>query len=499
MTQESKYSLTNRQYLIPYAPLLTISLLSSLLISTGASQAVYAQSASGPLAGRNDLLKHGVFLHVPGPNPILQPLDGAWDSLDIETADAFKDKGKYYLYYHGTSDLREQGVVGYQIGVAVADHPLGPFRRHGDKPLIEVGPAGSWDDFHTACAMILKEGLGRYILWYSGYGRGAEHRQWSIGLATASNPLGPWVKHENNPVLPDFGYVGGVVTVDDTYYLYTEHPIGSTGDDYAPLSLATALAPAGPWTPYAGNPVMRQGQWGEWDDGGISEAEVLYHSGVFHLFYGGAKLFRPRRLTRESIGYAYSADGTHFVKYGLNPVITRESNPNLASFSEVHAVWEAPFIYLYHTIRYKSAGSVKGKHRPLGREDIGVQVLATQSPFTLDMPLLQRESLDARETVPLDDCPVINLNHVKRLALTVEGHYHREAQRPLRIHVRSSTDGMHYDTEDLFTLDHLLKPGRPVRKSFDLETAARFIKVTVENPDQHHCITHVKITATLKG
>jgi len=58
--------------------------------------------------------------------------------------------------------------------------------------------------------MILKEGIDKYWMWYSGIGKSEEHSKWSIGLATASHPLGPWQKHENNPILKDFGYVGGV-------------------------------------------------------------------------------------------------------------------------------------------------------------------------------------------------------------------------------------------------------------------------------------------------
>ena len=66
---------------------------------------------------------------------------------------------------------------------------------------------------------------------------------------------------------------------------------------------------------------MKQGEWGEWDDGGISEAEVLYHSGVFHCFYGGTKLYRPRIASRESIGDSYSYDGFNWIKYGLKVLL----------------------------------------------------------------------------------------------------------------------------------------------------------------------------------
>jgi hypothetical protein len=330
--------------------------------------------AGGDAPPRNDLLETGVFIQIPGPNPILTPgSPGSWDDRILETSDAFKDFGTYYLYYHGASEKH-----GYRIGVATSTHPLGPFTRHGNKPLIDVGPEGTWDDRATACAMILRQDEKQYYMWYFGTGSLPGDKRSGIGLATAEHPLGPWKKFEGNPLLYESGYVGGVVQVKGRYYLYTEHPIGYRCPDYGPVALFTADKPEGPWKPYADNPVMDVGEWGEWDEAGISEAEVLYHSGVFHMFYGGGKPYDPRILTRESIGYAYSFDGVHWIKYGLNPVVTRELNPNAAAFAEVHTIMEPPFIYLYHTLRYKKPWRPRFEKQFPSVEDLGVQVLVTQ-------------------------------------------------------------------------------------------------------------------------
>ncbi|HUT25937.1 MAG TPA: hypothetical protein VM492_16500 [Sumerlaeia bacterium] len=437
----------------------------------------------------------GPFIQIPGPNPVLTPGEkGAWDDSVLESADAFKDFGTYYWYYHACGQSK-----GYRLGVATAPRPLGPFTKHGDAPVLDLGPEGSWDDQHVACAMVLKEGLDRYLMWYSGYGSSAEHRKWSIGLATASHPLGPWMKSEKNPILEDFGYVGGVVKAGGKYHLYTAHPIGSTGDDYSPMALATADAPEGPWANYEGNPVLKQGEWGEWDDGGFSEAEVLYHNGVFHLFYGGAKLYDPRTLTRESIGYAHSLDGRRFVKYGRNPVATREANPNAAAFAEVHAIIEMPFIYLYHTLRYKEPWRPSDAGKRPGVEDLGIQVLVTQRPFSIDAPALSRKALGAGETTSWDEAPPLALAHVTRAALTVECRFGDRAKGGLRLHVRSSADGLAYDTVDLATLECEAAPGGILRRTFPLEPAVRFIKVAVENADGLESVSDVKVTASLGG
>ena len=470
----------------------TMPIVGGTEVGAADNRQIETQSGHGDkgILGRRDLVENGEFIQIPGPNPIITPGPaGAWDDRVTEAADAFKDVDTYYFYYHATG----QGK-GYRLGVASSSHPLGPFKKHGDKPVLDFGPKGSWDERHVACAMVFKEAPEKYYMWYSGHGSSERHRKWSIGLAIAENPLGPWEKYEGNPILEDFGYVGGMIKVKGKYHLYSAYPISSPGykGDYSPLALAVGETPEGPYTKYEGNPLMTKGERGDWDDGGISEAEVLYHNGMFHMYYGGTHLLGPRL---ESIGYAYSFDGYNFVKYGRNPVAVRQANPNAAAFAEVHAIIEPPFVYLYHTLRYES----RGNERFPWAEDLGVQVLVTQRPFRLDVPVLNLESLDCGETTRLADAPPVCLSKVKQVALTAECTYGENSKKAIRLHLRSSYDGMNYDTNDLYTFDNYLKPGQTARNTFELSPKVRFIKVLVENLDESERVSDVRVTATLGG
>jgi hypothetical protein len=437
------------------------------------------------------------FIHVPGPNPILvRGEQGAWDEACIECCDVLKEQETYYLYYHGYPLDREKFPRAcYRLGVATAPHPLGPWTRHPDNPVLDLGPEGSWDGQGVACASILKEGADRFHLFYSGRGE-----RWSIGLATGPSPVGPWTKFEGNPVMEDFGYVGGVFTHEGKYWLYTEHPIGATGPDYGPISLAHAERPEGPWTAYEGNPVLApgsdhlqwHGEWGTWDDGGYSEAEVTLRDGVFHIFYGAARLHPTRILSQESIGYAYSYDGLTFTKFAGNPVAMRERDPGAAAFAEVHHLFEPPLIYVYHTLRYVASD-------PASIEDLGVQVLATQSPFCIPMPVLSLDRLGPAECSSLDACPTLSLEHIRRCALTLDCKFGSAAGAGLRLHVRSSPDGLRYDTADLAAFDLAQQARTVCRQTFDLDCGARFVKLMVENLDADQPVTDVSLTATLKG
>jgi hypothetical protein len=257
---------------------------------------VISSAQQRPGRVQNGFLRERPFLQISGPNPILTPgPSGSWDSHVIEAGDAFKDFGTYYLYYHATEDV---GGGGYQTGVATSTHPLGPFTKFGDQPILPLGPEDSWDGRHAACAMVLKEGTDRYLI---------------------------------------------------------------------------------------------------------------------------------RILTRESIGYASSRDGINWTKYSGNPVATREAEPNAAAYAEVHAIVEPPFIYLYHTLRYKQPWRDRFRDQFPTVEDLGMQVLVMARPFRLDMPALTRETLAAGTTTSMrrDESPIIALSHATSASVTVQCTYDR--------------------------------------------------------------------------
>jgi len=427
------------------------------------------------------------LVQVPGPNPILRRgPPGAWDECLIEACDVLKDGDTYYLYYHGRpADAAQWPRRGYRLGVATAPHPLGPWTRHDGNPILDLGPAEAWDGTHVACAFVLKEGVSRYYLWYSGY-----RETWGVGLASAPSPLGPWTKHERNPLLPHFGYVGSVIRAGGGYRLYTEHPIGASGPDYGPLSLATAPAPEGPWTPHPESPVLRPGDWGAWDDGGYSESEVVCRDGLYHVFYGAAKLHPTRIRSQESIGYAWSEDGVHFTRCAHNPVAPRERSPNTAAMAEVHTLIEPPLIYCYHTLRYITAERDNV-------EDLGVQVLAFQRPFCVRMPVLCLAELAPGAVTPLTASPPISLEHSRTAALTVECRRSAGAAG-LRLEVRASADGVDFDTDAFATMDVAGAGDGVIRQTLALPASPAFLKVTARNLDVRQALHDIRVTAVLK-
>ena len=471
--------------------MLTIVIL-ALLLGSFVTMA-YAEN----VAPTTNIFAERPLIHILGPSPAITPSAdrSAPDSSVLESCDVFKDTdGTWYWYYHAQSHVDDYGGS-YRICVATAKNPLGPWTKYENNPVLELGEEGEWDHWGDACAVIMKEGAydirerdATYYMWY-----------WAgeMGLATAKHPLGPWEKYEGNPIMSweeeGGNYPGSVTKIGDTFYMFVQAP--TEVEDQGPFCLATAPRPEGPWTKYVGNPVMTNGDWHAWDDGGFSEAAARYHEGVYHCVYGGTK---ARKV--ESLGYAWSFDAINWHIYGANPVVPLTRVPDASGFAEVHCWVEGAYIYVFHTLRYYTGeGTARGLKSFPGwqTEDLAVQVLTIDPNFKISFPVLMMDSLDAGQSSRIAACLPIGLEAASKLAIATECTYDSDAKAGLRIHVRGSDDGVHCDTVDMFTFDIDLQPGETVRKTVNLSPNSRFAKVVVENLDKSNSAKSLNVTVTV--
>jgi len=482
---------------------------------------IYAQD---PVQKRN-VFAERPLVHILGPSPALSPSTdfSAVDSRMLESCDIFKDQDTYYWYYHARSQDQERWPNAYRVCVATSPNILGPWKKYENNPILDQGKEGEWDSWSVDCIVMLKEGAydieqntETYYMFYAAGGPTGRH----IGMATADNPLGPWKKYENNPILEDFGYLGAVIRKDGKFYMFVQYPVDEKTDQ-GPYRIATADKPEGPWTKYEGNPVISPGDWGAWDDGGYSEASPRYHEGVYHLIYGGTKTYKL-----ESLGYAYSFDGINWQKYSANPVVPLSRVPDGSGFAEVHCYVEGAYIYVFHTLRYFTGeGTARGlsSYNPLQEQDLGkealtehmlyhnkylysgqwvtedlaIQVLTVDPKFKIAYPVVHNISLNPGQSTRLAECLPIGLEAAEGLAISVECSYNAEAKAGIRLHVRTSEDGVHCDTDDLYTYEIPFRAGEKVKKTFEMSPKSKFAKVIVENLDDDTQVTAVNVTATV--
>ncbi|MDO6807177.1 family 43 glycosylhydrolase [Zobellia galactanivorans] len=134
--------------------------------------------------------------------------EGKFDSQSVFTPNILTYEGRYYLYYTGVKPtpgnkdhIFENNSINdiTAIGLAVADHPKGPFKRVENNPILEISQTPeAFDSYRIDDASLLvrddKIGLyykGRSII----HGKQGPSKT-QMGVAYAQRPEGPYVKHD---------------------------------------------------------------------------------------------------------------------------------------------------------------------------------------------------------------------------------------------------------------------------------------------------------------
>jgi predicted GH43/DUF377 family glycosyl hydrolase len=143
-----------------------------------------------------------------------------WDADVIHNPTVIKVKDKYYMYYMGNKGNGEfwNHRNNQRVGVAVADHPAGPWKRF-DKPVIDVTP-DSFDHLMTSNPTATVMPDGKILMVYKAVGDGPLPKGGRVicGVAIADKPLGPFVK-QAKPIMinPENSW-----SVEDPYIWYQE-------------------------------------------------------------------------------------------------------------------------------------------------------------------------------------------------------------------------------------------------------------------------------------
>jgi len=195
--------------------------------------------------------------------------------------------GRYRLWYHsyGPDTRRRIGYACSPDGLHWTKHP---------EPVLDVGPAGSWDD-GLACEPRVFPVTGGYILFYIGKQLAYS---FSYGLGLAHSPDGVhWTKDAQNPVFgvgwegwSGGGFAGpGIVQDGSLFRMWYADTVAST--------LHYADSPDGrTWTLGAYNPVLAAPSDPSAPDLHLGDSVSAYRDGnEFRILYGGFNFTPPVR------------------------------------------------------------------------------------------------------------------------------------------------------------------------------------------------------------
>ncbi len=131
---------------------------------------------------------------------------GAFDEHAVFTPTILVSGGQYYLFYTAvpepfSNDNGGPNGTKTAIGIAVADSPRGPWVRFEGNPVLR--PSDNPEIFDSMrvddTCLIVRD--GKYWMYYKGRQMNRKPNQTRMGLAIASEPTGPYIKHSENPVL----------------------------------------------------------------------------------------------------------------------------------------------------------------------------------------------------------------------------------------------------------------------------------------------------------
>lgn len=113
----------------------------------------FADSPDGPWTAHNKII-------IPNGG------EGEWDQYSIHDPYPLVHNGQIYLYYK--SDFGENSELVRMQGLAIADHPLGPFTKHPLNPVISSGHETSLFPFRKGvAALVYKDGPEHNTIQYA--------------------------------------------------------------------------------------------------------------------------------------------------------------------------------------------------------------------------------------------------------------------------------------------------------------------------------------------
>lgn len=240
----------------------------------------YADSPKGPWTPYN------------GGTPILTSGSLAWETANYTNGGCLiQDGATFYLFYSSDTLVdADQGA----IGVATASSITGPYTKQS-LPILERGSAGQWDSRRVQEPSVIKMPDGTWLMAYMAETLAvAKGQSEKIGIATATNPLGPWTKAAGNPVI-SFGAsgafdVGGAADpslfYEDGLYWCLYSGLSTLGAKPWQIGLAYATNPQGPWTRHRSKAVIPVGLATEADSQGAWRGAIFEENGIHHVTYG---------------------------------------------------------------------------------------------------------------------------------------------------------------------------------------------------------------------
>lgn len=281
-------------------PLLVVPILVSV-----AGMAALTSPGGAPLRSEGASRHEFVWVRYSG-NPIFPAVPGTWRESQTANPDLLLFGGTYFLYFRGQQGGHDR------IGVATVSRRQfdGVTWKIREKPVIDVGVEGSWDDTHALDPAAVRVGR-RVFLYYTGVSPRADR---AICLAISDDGI-HFRKYRKNPVV--IGGAPEVVRRGRTFFLYfwKKKPSGSGYQIHCATS-SNGLE----YTEISAEPILPVGPAGSWDSHTTETPRIFSEKGLYYMMYCGSD--RHNDYPADA-GLATSRDLVHWTKFSGNPIFSR--------------------------------------------------------------------------------------------------------------------------------------------------------------------------------
>jgi len=227
--------------------------------------------------------------------PVITPGPaGSWNQAEVFPGAVVEYNKTYYLYLNGTdwTSTSLEGGGHTRVGLASSEDLI-HWKVDPRGVVFGLGATDAWDSTLVMVNGATRTPEGKFAITYMGF----NGKKWSgIGLATADNPTGPFTRYAGNPVLPvvpnswEIGIHEHALYRDkDRYILFYTGFDGKNGDRGG-LAYSQDLIH---WSKDPSNPVFLPEGPNRWSSLHLRPRTLFHHGQYFYLFHEGAGM-RPK-------------------------------------------------------------------------------------------------------------------------------------------------------------------------------------------------------------
>jgi len=253
---------------------------------------------------------------IVGTKPVLDHGDkGSWYETYVDPGAVAYYNGKFHMFYNGFNGWPASVQIGY------ATSPDGvTWTKQGAEPVLKTDQVSYAGVAALASSLIVED--NKWILYFytwetNGTPLTAKGR---IGRATAPDPAGPWTA-EGSVLEPGKAGSWDDLRVDTPSVIRTKAEyvmfysgVNSKGEQM----IGRATSPDGiKWTKH-NDPVLMPGMAGTWDAPRVQQPRVVLTPDGWVMVYRSVKVGTPSTI---ALGYATSADGIQWQRFGMNPIV----------------------------------------------------------------------------------------------------------------------------------------------------------------------------------